>query len=380
MRYYDIKITGGQQSSTDAGSSNNAASKQAGTGGRTIAHWTTHPSGRSGRADPGALQIDIDVSIQAQDTPVTSNLRIYGLPLKTIADTKSLFDATIEVSAGFGPGLPLATLASKAAGPILKGKIYQAFGTWEGTDTRLDLVVVASTTTPSPAGGPNPPRVTKNLTIDWKKDTPLAKPLEATLRQAFPDMKIVMDISSKIVARQNQPGFFSGMSQLALYARRISQDILGGGAVGVSIVDQLGELRVSDGTSSGSKKKVDPNMLIGQPTWFEPNKVFFKTVMRADIKVLDQVELPKTFFNSSMSAATKDSNAATGQLGISGGTFTIEAIRHIGASRAPSADAWVTVFTAYIVDAAKPGFTTPAFPLPGSVDSVLAWPFSIGGP
>jgi hypothetical protein len=369
MRYYLIKIT-----SRDAGASNSPGSG-ASVKGKLLANWTSHPRGRNDRADPGALQVDLDLAINSADADAPLALRVWGLPLKTIADTSSLFNAEIDISAGFATGLPLATLASEYAGPIFRGTIVKAFGTWEGTDTRLDLYLTRTTDAP-PAGGPNPQRTNKPLTIDWKRDTPLEKPLRAALSAAFPQMKIAMEISDRIVARQNQPGIFASMDSFALWVRRISQDILGGGAYGVSIVPDLGQLRVFDGTKpGGTAKRIDPNVLIGQPTWFDPATVIFKTVMRADLKVGDTITLPKTFYNGSVAASAQGSSAATGQLGITG-SFTIGTVRHIGSFRQPTADAWVSVFTAYTTSReGNAGFSQPAFPLPGS-----SWPFSLGGP
>jgi hypothetical protein len=308
--------------------------------------WKTFTSLVGGRTDPGALQVNLDLSVIASDVIASgSYVQIWGLGLEAISQTANLFNKNITISAGFSPGLPLATLAAKYAGRLGTGSIFQVFGNWVGTDQTLDLVLVPGSNPPV-AGGPNPKPPTKNLTLDWKKDQPLKPALEKCLKQAYPDVKVLVDISSKIVARQNQPGFFSSLNQLSLYCRRISQDILGGQSVGVSIVNNNGEIRVFDESAKSSTKKINFADLIGQPTWIRPATVQFKTVMRGDIKPGDTVTLPKTFFNSSMSAAVQGSSAATGQLGFSG-SFTVASLRHVGSYRQPTAEAWVTIVEAY---------------------------------
>jgi hypothetical protein len=308
--------------------------------------WKTFTSLSGGKTDPGALQVDLDISVNSADVVTNgSSVRIWGLGLEAISQTANLFNKNVTISAGFAPGLPLATLASKYAGKLGNGTIYQVFGNWIGTDQTLDLVFVPGSNPPV-AGGPNPKPPTKNLTLDWKKDQPLKTALESCLKQAYPDVKVAIDISSRIVARQNQPGFFSSLNQLSQYCRRISQDILGGQAVGVSIVNNSGELRVFDDTAKSTTKKINFADLIGQPTWIKPATVQFKTVMRGDLKPGDVVTLPKTFFNSSYSAAVQGSSAATGQLGFSG-SFTVAALRHVGSYRQPTAEAWVTIVEAF---------------------------------
>ena len=83
--------------------------------------------------------------------------------------------------------------------------------------------------------------------------------------------------------------------------------------------------------------------LIGQPTWIEAPFIQFKTMMRADLKVGDQVTLPKTLVTNSAQA---QSSLINQQVAFQG-KFQIQTIRHVGNFRQATGDAWVTVFDAF---------------------------------
>ena len=81
--------------------------------------------------------------------------------------------------------------------------------------------------------------------------------------------------------------------------------------------------------------------LIGQPTWLGP-VVNFKTPMRSDLIVGKQVVMPAGLnpITTPQSSLIANNNSSFQ------GTYRVTNARHVGKSREPSADAWVTVVDA----------------------------------
>jgi hypothetical protein len=104
---------------------------------------------------------------------------------------------------------------------------------------------------------------------------------------------------------------------------------------------QNGEITVHDGTGMPATKQIQFVDLVGEPSWISTYTISVKVVMRGDLRVSDKITLPPTPVITTFAA----------QQGIPGkltfdGTFTIQSLRHIGSSRNPDGNAWVTVFEA----------------------------------
>src|SRR5579875_2215617 len=96
---------------------------------------------------PGALNIELDVPVSPMSTPLAgSYLRVWGISLQEIAQWNDLQGKAIDVYAGMQKGLPLAK--PQQAGLIFHGKIFQAFGNWQGTNQTLDLIINPDLGTP----------------------------------------------------------------------------------------------------------------------------------------------------------------------------------------------------------------------------------------
>lgn len=336
MRYYRIEISdpASGQVITPPGFSSDLL------GGATYTSYI------NGSTLPAAWDVMIDIPVIGQATPQgNAYVRIWGISLAEIAQANNLNGKNIKVFAGMQKGLPLANPAQ--AGLIAQGTIFQAFGNWIETDQTLDIVIIPGLATGSAAGGTGTVYKPKNIVLNWKAGTPLAQALQSALQTAFPGVTVNVSISTNIVRPNDEVGFFATLDQLSQYALRTSLDIVKtANYPGVTIVfGPNNTISVSDGSSAGSSgaaKQIAFQDLIGQPTWIEPPNMQFKTVMRADLNVWDQVTMPPTI-TTNTAAAT--SSLVNQRASFQGG-FNIVSARHVGRYRQPTADAWVTVFEA----------------------------------
>jgi len=341
MRYYDIKIT--DPSSGQVVAPPGLASLLAGS---------SYTSFLAGQTLPGALKVELDLPIIGAATPQGFGLvRVWGISLAEIGQATNLGakaagqpGKNITVRGGMQKGLPLANPAQ--SGVLFQGSIVQAFGNWIGTDMTLDIVVMPGASTGSQPGGAGTLGKPKNIVLNWKAGTPLSNALKSALQTAFPGYTGKMNINSGIVRPGDQIGYYPTLEQLAQFVRQISIDsIKTSGYPGVTIAPPATDntINVFDGSSSSSgsgQKQINFWDLIGQPTWIESPNIQFKTVMRADIKLGDEIKLPPTLVQNTAQAQSSLTNQ---NVAFQGG-FTIVNGRHVGDSRQPTGDAWVTVF------------------------------------
>lgn len=301
----------------------------------------TYTSLVGGQTDPNALNVELDISVVGAATPVGgAYVRVWGVGLKAISQSRDLWNKKITVRGGMAKGLPLANPAQ--AGVLASGLITKAFGNWIMTDQTLDIIFSASAAT-NGTGGVNPKHPNNHLVLNWKKGQALGPALQQALTTAFPGVKIALNIAKNVVAPQDQPGFFANLQQLAFYVGRMSQQIVGGSYQGVSIVHTGSQITVADQGQSGVGT-LSYTDLVGQPTWIGPQTIQFKTIMRADLNVLDKITMPKTWINSSSEGAA---TAGTNMQAVAfQGQFQIVSMRHVGNFRQPSGDAWCTIFEA----------------------------------
>lgn len=283
--------------------------------------------------------MELDITSVSFDLPSGAALvRIWGVPVAEISQAANNNNKNIIVSAGFGSGLPLANPSQY--GPILQGYVFQAYGNWIGTAQSMDLIVRAG-----PA--PSAQGAQVNLSLSWKAGTPLADAVRTTLNTAYPGFEVdVSNLSPNLKFSGDLPGFYQSLTQFSSYIRQVSRGIINDpNYPGVSVVLQGKKFVVFDGTVPGSvtPQSVAFNDLIGQPTWINAPLIQFKTALRSDLKVGDNVTLPKTQVTNSAAAATSLVNQSVAFQG----TFQILTMRHVGVSRQPDAAAWVTVFDAF---------------------------------
>ena len=315
MRYYKIEIDG-------------------------IPIFTSYDQSRA-RSNPAALQVELDIPISTYATPAGSAfVKVWGIPLEIISQSKQLNGKTIKVYGGFQKGLPLAN--PQQAGLLVQGYIFQAFGNWIGKEMSLDLIVVA---------GPVPLDLSKkdaprNIVLLWKKGQLLADVLKTSFATAFPTLTPNININSKLVTQsENEVGVYETLEQFASYLYDVSKSIISDTSypgVSVSITDK--NINVFDGSTPAAQTKIISfNDLVGQPTWIDAPSIQFKCPMRADVQLFDKVKMPPTLVTNSSQAQTSLIN----QRASFQGEFQISTMRHYGNFRQPNAGSWVTVFNAF---------------------------------
>lgn len=306
-------------------------------GGGQIAY--TSPEGDAN----SALNVELDITLQAVDVADPgAYFRIWGIPLQYLGPNYNLLNKSVSISGGMSAGLPLAKPAQR--GVLASGSVWQCFGNAIGLDRTLDVIFNPGAVAPQGVG-PNPKPQTRSIVLNWKKGKPLQQALQNSLQQAFPDIQLPsFTISPQLIAVQDQVGFYQNLQQFSLFIRRASQNIMGGSTYpGVSIAVNAGQFVIDDGTAPQAfNGTIAFEDLIGQPTWITANTIQFKTVMRADIKVLNTVKLPP-----GPVTYAANSYPSINQTTLFNGTFQVSKIRHVGNFRQPDAASWVTIFDAF---------------------------------
>ena len=297
----------------------------------------------NGKTLPAAWQVEIDIpAIDAATSQGFASVRISGVSLQEVSQANNLNGKNIQIFGGMQAGLPLANPAQ--SGLLVSGNIFQCFGNWQGPVMTLDFVI-----SPIPASGSNPGGIgtlgaPRNMSLNWPGGQPLGPVLQSCLQTAFPGCTVNVNVSSDIVrpAGDMASGYYSTLEQIAQAARSMSKSIVKtAGYAGISIVPVGNTINVFDGTQQkGQSVAIQFQDLIGQPTWIEGLSISFKTVMRADLSVGQQITLPKTVITNTAQAYSALVNQQTS---FQGG-FTIISMRHIGDFRAATAESWVTVF------------------------------------
>jgi hypothetical protein len=336
MRYYNVVVTNAQTG---------AAIK--GADGTAFGPWSSLTS--QGANNPGALRVKWDLPIAPFDQPIGgAYLRLWGVPLTMIGQASQFNPSPdysqycrIQIYGGMSKGLPLANPAQQ--GLLVDGAIQQAFGNWQGTEQTIDFVILPNAAT---AGNYGTPQVPKNLAFNWTQGQKLGDAVQKTLASAFP--KATITGSAKVNQTLTLPyapqhGYYESVGQFAEYIAHISQDIVNGSDgpsnyLGIKIVPNQNGFALFDGTNQATPKQIVFTDLIGQPTWLSPLTLNFKCVMRADLAVGDYIKMPVAQTTQTSQSFSQYRNKATFQ-----GTFQISAVRHLGDSRQPSGDSWVTV-------------------------------------
>lgn len=307
------------------------------------ATWTNMVNGQ---ADLGAQTIEFDISAYAFDAPMNQAwVRIWGPSKQQISQASDFNGAHIDLYAGMQKGLPLADAAvsSGQAGILLSGQVFQAYGNWQGINQTLEFVVVVD-------GGASQSSPAK-LSFYWRQGDTLGNVVQNTLQAAYPGYKVNVKVSPDLVLPQDEQGVYQTIQQFAEYVKGVSLDILGQGDnstyKGVSIVLSNGVLNVFDGTQSSDNPTVPITVqdLIGQPTWLDAYTVQFNTVLRADLSVGSLVTFPPIASATALTTPASGSNVRN-QNAFSG-DWTISLMRHIGNSRAPNPQSWISTYQAY---------------------------------
>jgi hypothetical protein len=299
----------------------------------------------NGNTNPGALNIEFDLPVIPFHTPQGGAwCRVWGIGLSMIGQSANLNQQNFVLSAGMQKGLPLANPAQ--SGVIAQGSIFQAFGNWQGTTQTLDLILLPGGITPT--GG---------VAFSWTNGVPLATALYTALSQGFPGYLININISNNLQPPQGatQAGTYSSLQNFAQYLNQLTLPLgaqfAGAGYPGVSISIVGNTLFVYDGTEPPNTINLAFQDLIGQPTWLGITTISFKTVLRADIKVGDQIMFPAgivpPYALTTPQAALPGSPARSKV--VFQNAFVIVEVHHYANLRQADADSWNTTFKAALI-------------------------------
>jgi hypothetical protein len=294
-------------------------------------------------------------------------IRVSGVGLRTIGQASDLNSdpasgrpaAKFILSAGMGRGLPLANPLQY--GIIAQGQIYTAYGNWSGPEQSLEMNLLPANLDP-----PN------GISFTWAPGQLLSVALANSFAAAFPDLKTTnSDGSSTITilpgliqsqSSQDVVGWYESLSQFAGYIMDLSQPM--GVALtgkksypGVVIGIRGNTIFATDSTQKTRTVALAFQDLIGQPTWIAPNRISFKTVLRADIQLMDMVTMPPdpgTGGTSIISALALTQQGAavpgapTRNSSVFKGNFVVTEVHHFANFRQADADSWATAFCAVI--------------------------------
>ncbi len=298
-----------------------------------LAHYTskTNTGGNNG----AALKIEFDIPAFCYGDPAGfASIKVSGVNFADIRASKNLNGATLKLQGGMAKGLPLANPSQ--AGLLLAGTVQQAFGNWQGTEVSLELIV-------SPKVGTIDQPV--NLAYTWAKGDTLEAMVRQVLGIAYPGSVITGQFDPRLIYTEDAPFFYQTMTQLAQFVLETSRAIITDKTyLGAQITPTAVGFRLFDGTEKPKAKEIRPVDMVGQPTWLDFGTLQFKVVLRADLSVGDIVKLPQgsNVINTAASFTQyRDTLAFQGE-------FQITGIRHLGDSRQPDANAWVTVVTCVV--------------------------------
>ncbi|MBM1020722.1 hypothetical protein EIC82_01220 [Enterobacter sp. A11] len=316
---------------------------------------------KNGVYNPGALMVEFDIMRFGESTPAgETHLTVWGIGPKEMQQARQdLYGKRIQIFAGMSKGLPLAGVWDKKL--AIDGTIFQVFGNWQGTELRLDFIIVAGPVNSTTRGQIVPLQVT----MPWS----MGQKLSVALTQCFMTMGGFtpnISISDRLTLNYDRPMFCGSLSELAKNLKAFSLSrIKDPGYTGVEIAVVNGtEIRVWDNdyanqpdqnskTSASVRSKnpvqINFNDLIGQPTWISFGVVSVVCVMRADIETGDHILMPekaRPMIQASSYSQFRDDSAFNGE-------FVVQSVRLLGNSRQPTAEAWITVIEAYPAEAVK---------------------------
>jgi hypothetical protein len=295
--------------------------------------WSSHPSGVF---DPNALDVEFDCqvtsfAVAAQIFTVT----IHGVSLQDISQAQQFTGMQFSMKGGMKAGLPLANPLQ--SGDLIKGEVFQAYGNWEGTDMRLDLVIAPSSYTLDNPG---------NIVLNWPAGQALQQALQNTLSVSYPNVPLSINISNQLVQNFAETHFCSTLQELSQCVGGITQgNFLGSKYSGVFFTAQNGTIFIWDQTYSAKTVPLAFTDFVGQPTWIETNTMMVKLVLRADLQLGTQIKMPQGQQNlpgivttTYQSFPSSNNYQTTFQ-----GTFQITELRHIGSYRSTDGASWSTL-------------------------------------
>ena len=283
------------------------------------------------------LQVDLDIYQAAAHTPAPlGSITLYGVSFDDINQTNYLPGALIQVFVGMTAGLPFAN--PDQIGLIVQGTILQAFGNWQGNNVALSLIIT---------GGAVDPTESINLPLTWRKGDTLTKAVTDALQTGYIGTNVTGSFSPNLVAVQDEIALYDNLKTFSVWVNSASKAINPSLTYsGASIVNTSSGFVLYDNLSTQSENTlINYTDLIGNITWLNVATISAKVVMRADLEVGNYISFPALapVVNTASFAQFRNKLAFEG-------IFQITRLRHQGSSRQASADSWVTVIEATVVD------------------------------
>jgi hypothetical protein len=316
------------------------------------AQWTSVFNGRN---DPGALDIEFDITV-VNGGLTQGWLKIYGITPIQISQSSNFNLCNIAIYAGFTNGLPLADLETPKQGCIANGVIWPCWGNWIGNELSIEFNIKFGG---DGVGGPTDQR---NIIHNMPSGTPLGDAIKQALTHAFPGMSVNVNISPNLVLGYPDKGFYQSIDQYQNFFKSLSHNILGTpdttGYHGVTATPFGNAINVVDGTVGGPNIKIAYADLIGQPSWspLGGGIMQVKTALRGDIFSASpdgsvSITLPPDLLIQTPSGvASLGAGAILNQHGNIlnfHGSWIVKSVRHVGKFRQPTGESWVTIIDAF---------------------------------
>jgi len=299
-----------------------------------------------------SLMVDLDIYQRPFHQPSNnSHLKIWGVDLQQLNKKanfnpvvdktgKNIYFTDIQISVGMSKGLPYANPAQQ--GVIVQGSVLQSFATWQGTEVGLDLVLIPSSVDQN---------AFQNISVIWQTDQELTDIVKNSLQNAYkkPDgtpFNVYGSFSKNLKYTENTQAQYFDMYSFANKVNEISRAIVKNPAyTGATITATNEGFYLSDsGITPIATKQIKFTDIIGNLTWIGIAKISAKVVMRGDLNVGDYIS-----FQNNIPVINVVNNQSQFRNNLSfNGTFFISSLRHVGSSRSPSGDAWVTIIEAII--------------------------------
>ena len=295
-----------------------------------------------GTNNPACLRVNFDIPFSNASSPAgLAYIRIYGVPFDQLAQASNLNNNVIIIYGGMSAGLPLAN--PQQQGIILKGKIWSAFGNWQGNEVVLELIVtvadVDSTTV-------------QNYSITWEKGQQLTDAVKQTLQIAYnaKPINIVGSFDPRLIATSTQIGTYQNLTQLGVIVKDASKAIINDiNYNGANITQTNNGFVIYDNSTAYKPKKLSFTDFIGNATYTDYNMINFKLVLRGDLVVGDVITMPpKSNIANSRNSYTQFRDNLSFQ-----NNFRISQLRHLADSRTNSSESWCTVVDAYVLTEAQ---------------------------
>lgn len=335
MRYYEIIITPSEASLAN--------------GGTSFTPRVYSSQNLANLPNMSALRVDLDIYQSFAHVPSQNGLvTIYGIPFSDINQAANFNLATVSIKLGTVKGLPFSPGVN---GVVIEGTILMAYGNWQATDVRLNLVIIASkNNVATSASGSAPLAIAApNLAFSWEPNTSLFSAVTDCLYTAYgADIDIEGIYDPTLVHSQTVPitGHYDSLSQFSKFIYKTSKAVKANNPnyLGATITETKDGFFLFDGTYTEPPKvkNIAYTDIVGNLTWKNIATVQAKLIMRSDLTVNDLISFP--FYAPTVNVAIQ----AGGQRGkISfDGLFNITELRHAGSSRHPDANSWVTIIEA----------------------------------